>query len=270
MRRWLLLLVPAVLLLVLLVVARVASSGRTVMSGTPGDVVYAAAFDDFLDEWQQYADGQLSAQVEAGELRLTVADVNRTPFSLARPRFASVDLRVDARAVDGPENNGFGVVLRAEQPERASGATWGALLGATLERLVLGPAPDARLLLFLVSSDGYYSLQETIGDTTRELSTWIPSDAVRLGLGTTNRLRVLARDGELRFFANDTPLPLCIPDAASARSTYNAATGECMGGQMLDAVLDPVGSGRVGVAAQSFMEPGVVVAFDNLVVKMPE
>jgi hypothetical protein len=46
---------------------------------------------------------------------------------------------------------------------------------------------------------------------------------------------------------------------------------ECMEGQMLEAVDDSTdGIGRIGVVAQSFNEPGVVVSFDNMVVTKPE
>lgn len=210
----------------------------------PGAVLYAATFDAFLGDWDLY-EGRLSAQIENGALALDVGAASSLPFSAAAPYFAAFDLSVQAQAVGGPLNNGFGVVFRLRDPQN--------------------------YFLFLISSDGYYRVVRAVDGVQREISTWIPSPAVNQGIGAVNHLRVTGSGDQFRFYVNDVPLELCIPDSPDGYSTYNDLTGECREGQMVETLVDgSIASGRLGVIAMTLDEPDVRVLFDNLIVYGPD
>src|SRR5690554_4954940 len=101
------------------------------MPSTPGALLYAATFDAFNEDWGQYA-GRLSSQVVDGALRLSVGEPVAGPYSVASPHFGDFDVRVQARAVEGPDENGFGIIFREQDPNN--------------------------FYYFLVGSDGYYKV----------------------------------------------------------------------------------------------------------------
>lgn len=273
MRKTVNLLALIVLLLALVGLNQLTANWHYVTSAQAGDVLYAAGFDGFLDEWEQY-DGLLTAQVHDGGLRIEVGADNRFAYSLTSVRAGDFDLRLQARAVDGPLNNGYGVIFRFQKPEDSG------LVGAAKRLVGLGvqfrllpstwqEAGDARsFYLFLVSSDGYYSVTRQHAGRYKEISTWIPSTYVNQGLDVVNHLRVIATGETFRFFVNDQPVDLCIPDDPEALSTF---TDECLQGQMLNALTDnTIANGQVGVIAMTLSEPNVAVEFDNLVIVAPE
>jgi hypothetical protein len=222
---------------------RLAADWHYVVPAKPDTVLYAATFDAFLDDWDLY-EGRLSAQVEDGALVIEVGAVDSLPFSTAAPYFHDFDVSVQAQAVDGPLNNGFGVIFRLRDPRN--------------------------YYLFLVSSDGYYRVVREVDGVQRELSTWIPLPAVNQGIGEVNHLRVTASGEAFRFYINGEPVQLCIPDNPEGYSTFNDITGECQEGRMVDILVDDsLPYGRLGVIAMTLDEPDVRVAFDNLVVYGP-
>ena len=245
MRRFLVLIVVPVLVLAgVIALGRAAAGWHYVESGAPGDVLLVSAFDGMLDDWDVFDDGQLAASAENGALRLRVNAFQSLPYSLARPYFADFDLRVSARAVEGPLNNGFGLMFRMLDKDN--------------------------FYQFLTSSDGYYQVLRSVAGDVKYLTLWLPSPIVNQGLDAANELRVIAQGDTFRFFVNGQPALLCIPDDPAAESTYNELTGECIDGQMLDTLVDDhIAAGRLGVVAQSFNEAGVVVDFDNVLVTAP-
>jgi hypothetical protein len=91
-------------------------------------------------------------------------------------------------------------------------------------------------------------------------------------LSSVNRLRVSATGDRFRFWINDQPVTLCIPDDPNAESTINPLNGECMDGAMLETLTDAtIPNGQVGVTARSTPTggEGVVAAFDNLLIYAP-
>jgi hypothetical protein len=127
---------------------------------------------------------------------------------------------------------------------------------------------------FLISADGWYRLERVIdGGSPEIISDWIASPLVNQGLGAINRLRVVARGDQFRFYVNDQPVQLCIPDDPTAQSTINPLDGSCMDGAMLDTLTDAsIPNGQIGVSAQSTQTggEGVAAAFDNLLIYAPE
>jgi hypothetical protein len=221
-----------------------------------GKVAYIATFDDFKSDWVQ-AEGRLKTQIlDTGVLEISVGDVDKLPFSQAKPYFADFDVRAQATAVDGPEGNGFGLIFRLQNKDNSS------------------PSDDD-FYLFEISSDGYYRVLRSLYNPSKgvsvqkELSTWIPSPVVNQHIGATNFLRVVAKGQQFQFYVNNQLMKLCIPDDPNAESTF-PATGECVGGKMLDTLVDAsIANGQLGVVAQSLDEQGVVVDFDNVVVYGP-
>ncbi len=250
MRRFLFLLLLVVLLVASYVVNRLTSHLHYIVPVEAGEVAYVATFDDFKTDWA-LTDGRLKTQIlDTGALRIEINDIDKLPFSQAKPYFADFDLRAQATVVDGPEGNGFGLIFRLQNKDN--------------------PSPsDDDFYLFEVSSDGYYRVLRAFDGDQKELSTWIPSPAVNQHIGATNWLRVVARGDQFQFFVNNQQLQLCIPDDPNGESTF-PATGECVGGKMLDTLTDAsIPNGQIGVVAQSLDEAGVVVDFDNLIIYGP-
>lgn len=239
-RRLVILLLLGALLIALYAGEPILAEMHYIVPSVPDRVLYASAFDGYLDEWETYL-GRLEAQIAAGVLRIRVDDTDAGAYSAAYPYFADFDLRVTARAVDGPLNNGYGVIFRLH--DRRNYYT------------------------FLVSSDGYYQVGRVLNGQFRELSTWIPSPLVRQGIGEANALRVVARGDRMRFYVNDQRVALCIPNNPAAQSTYLMET--CIDGTMQDVLVDAsIPNGRIGVTAQTIVgaEAGVVAEFDDLIV----
>lgn len=250
MRRLLVLLVLILLLAASFGLNRLTQNWHYILPVEPGKVAYVAAFDGFQDDWSQYQ-GVLTAQITGGVLRLKAGDMNSGPFSVTRQYFGDFDARVQASPVDGPLDNGYGLIFRL----RDNGNT---------------NLNDDSYYWFLISSDGYYQVLRVLNGQSKRLSDWIPSDAIQPGIGVTNWLRVVASGDRFRFYINNTPVQLCVPDNPEGESTFTALN-ECVQGQMVDELVDTsIPNGRLGVIAHSFDEPGVTVEFDNLVVLGPE
>ncbi|MCY4018720.1 MAG: hypothetical protein OXG39_04875 [Chloroflexi bacterium] len=251
---------------------------REPIVGVPGDLLYVASFDGYLDEWDLY-DGQQSASIEDGQLRLALSSAQTASWSVANHHFVEFDISVAASAVAGPIDNAFGIVFAMQSPSEEACdlpavifcgiGQWSALLSAGL-RQVLDPAAGPHYYAFLISSDGYYSLERSVDGAREVLSTWIPSPSIHQGLGARNRIRVIAQGSELKFFVNGVHVMLCIPNAPGASSTYT--NGECIGGRMVEGFQAPhPAHGQLGLIAQATQTGGggVVVDFDNITVFSP-
>lgn len=249
MRRLGFLLILVATLVITFALSRLTSSWHYVLPVEPGQVAYVATFDHLIEDWNQYG-GRLEAQVVDGVLRLNVGDIDSGPFSTTRQHFADFDLRVQATPIEGPLNNGYGVIFRLQDNDNTS------------------PSDD-RYYLFLISSDGYYEVKRVVGRDEKLLSAWIESPLVHQGIGATNWLRVIAWGDRFQFFINGEPVQVCVPNNPEGESTY--FLGECVDGVMQDTLVDgTIPSGQLGVVALSLDEPGVVVEFDNLLVYGPE
>jgi hypothetical protein len=229
---------------------RASPAWNYVVPVTPGAVAYAAVFDVPPPDWTLYT-GRLAARVEGGRLVLGVDEVNTSAFSLLQGlHWSDVDLTVQAQGDSGPVGSGYGLIVRFWDKGNTS------------------PGDDD-YYLFLISDDGYYRVVRSLDGQQRELSTWIPSPIVRQGFGVLNSLRVVARGDQFQFSINGERVPFCVPDNPQGQSTFTRE-GVCDGGQMLDTLVDAtIPSGRVGVVAQAYAEPGAVVSFDNLVLRGP-
>lgn len=259
MRRFLLLLVLVIVFVMLFLLNRsVASWQHTVMSAAPGELLYVASFDGsstdgFNSDWSQYG-GRLSAQVEGGQMQITVGEIEGSAYSVAAPHFGDFDLRVEAQMLAGPIQNAYGIVFRLQNKDNTS-------------------LNDDSYYLFLVSADGWYRVMRVIdGQSPKIISDWIESPLINQDLNAVNRLRVTARSDQFQFYINDQIVTLCIPNDPNAISTIHPLTGECMEGAMLDTLTDnTIPNGQIGVVARwmedADQEP--IAAFDNLLIYVP-
>ncbi len=98
---------------------------------------------------------------------------------------------------------------------------------------------------------------------------------INQGLNAVNNLRVIARGDQFHFYINEDNVALCLStgDTPLGQAIYNAATGECIGGEVADVLTDSaIPNGQIGVTAKATASGGggVVAAFDNLLVYAPE
>lgn len=100
---------------------------------------------------------------------------------------------------------------------------------------------------FDISGDGYYAFvrrdKQDGGSWTWITEDWLDSSAIHQGAGT-NQIKIVAQGSHFMFYVNGQLV------AEADDSTYR--------------------SGTIGLNAGSFHEPGVKVAFDNLVITRPE
>ena len=254
------------------------SARDEVLAGAAGDLLYAATFSGFADEWELY-EGQQSALISDEQLELIVSAQQTATWSAARPHFADFDVSIRAVAHEGPLDNAFGLVFRVRDVEEGACVMPAVILcgiddllplaGAAI-RQVLDLSQSTNYFAFLISSDGYYSLWQTESGVTQILSAWIPSTAINQDLSMANNIRVTASESRYQFYVNGMQLMLCVPNDPNAVSTY--AGGECIDGSLQDTYRDDSHpTGRLGLIAQSTSSGGggVVVRFDNMIVLSP-
>lgn len=214
------------------------SNRRAVLSGPEGALLYAAAFDGFSDEWEQYQ-GRRMAQIIEGTLELSGNE--GTFYSAALPSFANFDAQIDVNPLENPNDEGFGLVFRLRDPQN--------------------------LYFFFISSDGYYRVSRVVNGVEKRLSTWIPSEHIRQGTNTINRLRVIGLGSQFQFYINGQIVPLCIPDSPQGESTYSA--GQCFG-TMTETLSDETfAEGQLGAVIQASGDD-MRVRFDHFLVFQPD
>jgi hypothetical protein len=103
--------------------------------------------------------------------------------------------------------------------------------------LVFRYVDDQNLYLYVISSDGYYSLFRRLDGQWEALVPWTQESTLNIGDGALNRLGVLAEGPVITLYVNDGVLTTIEDDA--------------------------IVSGRIGLAAGTFDEPGLEVFFDN-------
>lgn len=277
--KWGINLALVVLLLAVNLAYRALEAWQPVRSGAPEAILYATSFDGNSPEWQTY-DGRLSSKLADGALTLALNQEGRTTYALVRGTYADFDLSVSATTVTEPLDNGFGVVFRLLQREQTCNMPLIVLCGVAelpIFNVVLPLLFRAEVnrtdgyYMFLISSDGYYSVwKSNADDQAQRVSTWIAHEGIVQGVGGQNRLRVVAQGTRMRFYVNDQPLLLCLPNDPNGISTY--AGGICVDGQMVDELVDSdFALGSLGVVAQATANggAGVTIAFDDVVVRMP-
>lgn len=141
---------------------------------------YTETFDN-PGNWSSGDDTYTEGQVTDGVYDLLIKGDDVSRWASAGENFADGIYEVEATQIDGPLDNGYGMLFRAD-------------------------TENGNFYLFKVSGDGYVWIgryrdeaeeQAIIGDH------WFASPAVNQGLNQSNRLRVQAESGNMIFFVND-------------------------------------------------------------------
>lgn len=154
--------------------------GLTACLGQSGP--YQERFDEPGD-WRVGDDADAVGQVVNGKYDLLVKADTTLIWTTAGKEFTDATYQVEATQVDGPQNNGYGMLFRVNDDRDD-------------------------FYLFEISGDGYVwigryrnggsdEIQAIVGDW------WFESDAVNQGLNQLNVLRVEAEGANLIFYVND-------------------------------------------------------------------
>ena len=151
------------------------------LSACGGEQTYEETFDE-PDTWRTGSDADAVGQVVDGVYDMLVEADDVTIWTTGGQSFADGVYQVEATQVDGPDNNGYGMVFRLDDSKDD-------------------------FYTFKISGDGYVWIgryhsggaeaEPLIGDH------WFESQAVKKGVDQTNVLRVIAEGGNMIFFVND-------------------------------------------------------------------
>jgi hypothetical protein len=145
-----------------------------------GGLPFVETFDQ-PGGWSTGEDAYSSGEVVDGAYDFTVTQTDISRWAAAGQNFSDGIYQLEATPVEGPLDNGYGLLFRAD-PEAGD------------------------FYLFKVSADGYVWIGRYEGGAEATAIVgqhWFESPAVRQGLNVTNTLRVQAEAGNLMFFVND-------------------------------------------------------------------
>jgi hypothetical protein len=279
LRRLLFLLVLFLLLIGANLLYQPALNYSAIQSGEASELLYAAGFDGFADEWQQY-EGRRFAQMTDGVMRIGL-EINDIIYSPSSPVYADFDVQVTIRPTSGErENDGYGLIFRLTDASDERACLRQFVTLCNLEKVpvldtvigVLAPAPKAQAsgyYVFLISPDGYYSIWR--GDENNNLApvtVWHYSKGLlNEDLNIENRVRIVGRGNDFQFFLNGELVNLCVPHEGE-QATGNAE--ECLG-EVTDTWHDEsFATGKLGLIVNGSSVAPITVEFDNFVVTMPE
>lgn len=249
---------------------------RGVLSGQPGDLLYAAGFDGFEDEWQQ-SEGRDSHLIVEGKLQISKQSPEaKVIYSTAAPTFADFDMSVTVTFVGGSETNeGAGIIFRLQEPAACDmplkilcDLSQIAAIGVPMRLLFPSQGNGATgYYVFLVSNDGFYSLWRESSAGFSPVTVWHNSHGlVQTGMNVANRVRVVGRGSQFQFYINGQQVELCVP-LPGEQPTGSADA--CMGEKTPVWEDTSFATGKLGVAVHTYQFPGTIANFDNVIVTMP-
>ena len=193
----------------------------TAPSFTTGQVFLEEDFSDPGSGWEIGDYDQGSVGYGAGFYFVSSTVDGQTMWGVANQSYSDLAIEVDATQFTAPanDNNGYGVKCRV-QPGGTGGDGYA----------------------FLVSGDGFFTIQVIVDGDYEPLIEWTASSAVNQGYAT-NRLRVVCDGTRLAFYTN----------------------GEFLG-EVVDSTYP---SGDISLMAVTLEEEATEVHFDNLVVSGP-
>ena len=149
------------------------------------DFLFADDFNGELDcGWASYDRAGGSASIDNAAMQLTVSQQGQLWWTNAGRSFDDAVITAEARQVDGPNDNAYGLICRYQD--------------------------EQNFYVFLVSGDGYYAIgkyqsgSETITYLTPDAQ-FQPSDAINVGVAS-NELRVSCVGPQLSLEVNGIPL----------------------------------------------------------------
>lgn len=189
---------------------------------TPEPVETPTSADAYLEtfdsegDWAVGSNDDVDASVTGGVFDFLVLADNALYWSDSGQNFSDGVYEVEATQVDGPENNGYGMVFRLNEDTND-------------------------FYLFEVSGDGYVWIglcQDGCSSATTLVEDgWFASDAVNQG-NATNVLRVIANGPSMTFYVND-------------QEVGTAVDGTLTSGD-LGPLVETLGEGKVNVTFDNF------------------
>ncbi len=177
------------------------NAGPTAVEAPAGPVIYADDFADPDSGWDVYTNDDTWAGYVDGEYRLAVYvnDFVTWGNPPADEEIADFEFEADARLVEGPLDNNFGLLVRYQ-------------------------ADDENYYWFQISSDGYYSVDLLRDGEWVGLVGWETSDAIRQGVDVNNHLKVACSGDRFSFYVNGTHL-VSLNDDSFATGSIGLAAG---------------------------------------------
>lgn len=144
-----------------------------------GNPIYEDNFDDPNSGWDVFSEDDSSAGYSDGEYRLGVYQDNWVAWGNPQSdrSFTDFQIEVEARQVEGPLDNNFGILVRYQDD-------------------------DENYYWFEISGDGYYSVDMLQAGEWTALVDWAESEAINQGIGATNHLLVVCAGGQFSFYVN--------------------------------------------------------------------
>jgi hypothetical protein len=182
-----------------------------------GKLLFSDDFSSTKSGWEWSLEDDFLASYTNGSYVMTVVPADYWSYYL-NPKLDLTDFAVEVEATkkSGPDDNVFGLAVRIAGPDDYS-------------------VPES-YYAFLLSSDGYYDIEEYNNGEWITSPNWIKSEAIKTG-NQTNLIKVVAQGDKFSFYAN----------------------GEKLG----DFVDDTIARGSIGLYAGSQTEGNVVIAYDN-------
>lgn len=164
--------IASVMLVVLLAACAQQPAQQTPLTPLP----YTDDFSNPQSGWQTLNDLSADVKYDNGALRITVKQENVTQWSAAGKRFKDGVIEVDAKAIAGPTDNGYGVLFRMKDRKN--------------------------YYHFEISSDGYWKAGWVQDGAWKDWNDWQPHPAIKGG-AENNKLKIVMKGETFTFFVND-------------------------------------------------------------------
>ncbi|MCA9921771.1 MAG: hypothetical protein KC419_25985 [Anaerolineales bacterium] len=153
---------------------------------------YTETFDE-AGNWRVASDNNVSGEVTDGVYDFTVHADKLTFWTTAGVEFSDGIYEVEATQLEGPDDNGYGMIFRVDDE-------------------------NDNFYTFQISGDGYVWIGRYRDGGSEEAEPivdewWFESDAVNTGANVINRLKVQAEGANLLFYINDQEVGRVTDDA---------------------------------------------------------
>ena len=145
----------------------------------PSNLPYTEDFANPKSGWQTSADPSGEVKYDDGHMRVTVNQQQLVLWSVSNKQFANGVFAVDASAVGGPQDNGFGVLFRFKDRKN--------------------------FYQFSIASDGSWRTSMTKDGKETVWSDWQPHPAIQPD-SATNHIKVVMNGDKFVFYVNDQQL----------------------------------------------------------------
>jgi len=164
--------IASVMLVALLAACAQQPAQQTPLTPLP----YTDDFSNSQSGWQTLNDLSADVKYDNGALRITVKQENVTQWSAAGKRFKDGVIEVDAKAIAGPTDNGYGVLFHMKDRKN--------------------------YYHFEISSDGYWKAGWVQDGAWKDWNDWQPHPAIKGG-AENNKLKIVMKGEKFTFFVND-------------------------------------------------------------------